>query len=121
VQLVIYAAAIGRPGEALVLDMGAPVRIADVAHQLMEIAGRNVDVVYTGLRDGEKLHEELFGVGEVDDRPIHPLISHVAVPAVDPTYADACALRLGVGDAMVVLTGGVAGRLDGSDRRWQPA
>ncbi|GAA1255209.1 nucleoside-diphosphate sugar epimerase/dehydratase [Pseudonocardia aurantiaca] len=120
VQLVIYAAAIGRPGEALVLDMGAPVRIADVAHQLMDIAGRNVEVVYTGLRDGEKLHEELFGVGELDDRPIHPSISHVTVPAIDPSYADECALRLGAGDAMVVLTGGVAGRLDGSDRRWQP-
>jgi hypothetical protein len=41
--------------------------------------------VYTGLRPGEKLHEELFGPGEHDIRSVHPLISHVDVPALDPT------------------------------------
>ena len=67
VQLVIQAAAIGRDGEALVLDMGEPVRIADVARQLVEQApGAPVEIVYTGLRPGEKLHEELFGDGEHD-------------------------------------------------------
>lgn len=86
VQLVVYAAAIGRPGEVLVLDMGKPVRIADVARQLMTLAGRSVEIVYTGLREGEKLHEELFGAGEVDRRPIHPLISHVDVPSANPEY-----------------------------------
>jgi FlaA1/EpsC-like NDP-sugar epimerase len=104
VQLVIYAAAIGRPGEALVLDMGAPVRIADVARQLMEIAGRTTEIVYTGLREGEKLHEELFGDHEVDRRPIHSSISHVEVPDLDPAGAGACAECLGVADALVVLT-----------------
>jgi FlaA1/EpsC-like NDP-sugar epimerase len=110
VQLVIYSAAIGRPGEVLVLDMGAPVRIADVARQLMEIAGRTTEIVYTGLREGEKLHEELFGDHEVDRRPIHPSISHVEVPDLDPANAVACAQSLGVEDAMVVLT--AAGRLE---------
>jgi FlaA1/EpsC-like NDP-sugar epimerase len=84
VQLVIQAAAIGRGGEALVLEMGRPVRIAEVARQLAEHANSTVDIVYTGLRPGEKLHEELFGAGEYDLRPLHPLISHVAVPPLDP-------------------------------------
>jgi FlaA1/EpsC-like NDP-sugar epimerase len=85
VQLVIQAAAIGRDGEALVLEMGAPVRIDEVARQLAEYAGVAVDIVYTGLRPGEKLHEDLFGDGEVDVRPLHPLISHVDVPPLEPT------------------------------------
>jgi FlaA1/EpsC-like NDP-sugar epimerase len=82
VELVIQAAAIGRPGEALVLDMGAPVRIDDVARQLIDLADRQVQVVYTGLREGEKLHEELFGDGEADHRPLHRAISHVSVPTL---------------------------------------
>ncbi|MGW4498378.1 polysaccharide biosynthesis protein [Micromonospora sp. NPDC004336] len=84
VHLVLQAAEIGRDGEALVLDMGEPVRIADLARQLAEQAESNVPIVYTGLRPGEKLHEDLFGAGEVDTRPLHPLVSHVTVPALDP-------------------------------------
>ena len=84
VQLVIQAAVIGHDGEALVLDMGEPVRIADVARQLVDWSERDVEIVYTGLHHGEKLHEELFGAGEPDVRPVHPLISHVQVPAVPP-------------------------------------
>ena len=80
VQLVIQAAAIGRDGEALVLDMGSPVRIADVAEQLVAQSPDPIEIVYTGLRPGEKLEEDLFGDQEVDERPIHPLISHVEVP-----------------------------------------
>jgi FlaA1/EpsC-like NDP-sugar epimerase len=87
VQLVIQAAAIGGGGEALVLDMGSPVRIADVARQL--IGDAPVEIVYTGLRPGEKLHEDLLGRGESDVRPLHPLISHVAVPPLDPALARA--------------------------------
>ncbi|WP_182558875.1 polysaccharide biosynthesis protein [Microlunatus kandeliicorticis] len=81
VQLVIQAGAIGADGEALVLDMGTPVRIADVAEQLIKLEGRPIEIRYTGLRPGEKLHEELFGAGEHDERRAHPLISHCAVPA----------------------------------------
>lgn len=80
VELVIQAAAIGRSGEALVLDMGKPVRIVDLARQLMALTGQSAPIVFTGLRSGEKLHEALFGPGEIDERPLHPLISHVAVP-----------------------------------------
>ncbi|MGX6600627.1 polysaccharide biosynthesis protein [Micromonosporaceae bacterium Da 78-11] len=87
VHLVIQAAAIGRDGEALVLEMGRPVRIAEVAQQMAALAPEPVDIRFTGLRPGEKLNEELFGYGEVDRRPNHPLISQVEVPPLDPTQA----------------------------------
>ena len=84
VHLVIQAAAIGRGGEALVLDMGRPVRIAELARQMAELAPVPIRIEYSTLRPGEKLHEELFGDGEVDRRPLHPLISHVEVPPLHP-------------------------------------
>lgn len=87
VQLVIQAAAIGRDGEALVLDMGEPVSIDAVARHLIELSGKHVEIEYTGLREGEKMHEELFGEGESDSRPIHELISHTSVPPFDPFEA----------------------------------
>ncbi|HPU13629.1 MAG TPA: nucleoside-diphosphate sugar epimerase/dehydratase [Aeromicrobium sp.] len=80
VQLVIQAAAIGRDGEALVLDMGEPVKIDDVAKQLIQQSRRQIEIVYTGLKPGEKLHEVLFASAEADERPFHPLVSHVVVP-----------------------------------------
>ncbi len=80
VELVIQAAAIGSPGEVLVLDMGKPIRIDDVARKLVAAATHHIDIVYTGLRGGEKLHEDLLGDTEPDHRPIHQLISHVQVP-----------------------------------------
>ncbi|MCC5952474.1 MAG: polysaccharide biosynthesis protein [Acidimicrobiia bacterium] len=83
VQLVIQAGAVGRDGEALVLDMGEPVRIDDVARRLVTESTRPVEIVYTGLRPGEKLHEVLLGSDELDERPSHPLISHVRVPLMD--------------------------------------
>jgi FlaA1/EpsC-like NDP-sugar epimerase len=83
VQLVIQAGAIGSSGEALVLDMGTPVSIYDVAKQLVTNSGKPVEIEIVGLRAGEKVHEELFGDGEVDTRPQHPLISHVPVLPVD--------------------------------------
>jgi FlaA1/EpsC-like NDP-sugar epimerase len=87
VQLVIQAAAIGRDGEALVLDMGEPVSIDSVARQLIELSGKSIEIVYTGLREGEKMHEELWGDGEPDLRPVHPRVSHTRVPAFDPLDA----------------------------------
>ncbi len=83
-QLVIQAGAIGERGEALVLDMGEPVRIVDVAERMIALSGKGIEVVFTGLRTGEKKHEELIGDGELDRRPLHPLISHVTVPQLDP-------------------------------------
>jgi FlaA1/EpsC-like NDP-sugar epimerase len=87
VQLVIQAGAIGRGAEVLILDMGQPVRIADVARRLIAESGRAIEIVYTGLRPGEKLHEALFASGEADERPGHPKISHASVPPLDPDEA----------------------------------
>lgn len=90
-QLVLESAVIGTSGETLVLDMGMPARIADVARRLVQRAERDdIEIVYTGLRDGEKLHEDLFGHGEVADyRPLHPLVSHVTVPPLGLHSTDA--------------------------------
>jgi FlaA1/EpsC-like NDP-sugar epimerase len=84
VHLVLQAAVIGRGGEVLVLDMGEPVRIADMARRLAASTDRDLEVVFTGLRPGEKLTEECLGRGETDHRPYHPLICQVPVPALDP-------------------------------------
>ncbi|MDX1625755.1 MAG: nucleoside-diphosphate sugar epimerase/dehydratase [Wenzhouxiangellaceae bacterium] len=63
-QLILQAAVLGQGGEVFVLDMGEPVRISYLAEQLIRLAGkepgRDIEIVYTGLRPGEKLYEELF-------------------------------------------------------------
>jgi FlaA1/EpsC-like NDP-sugar epimerase len=84
VQLVLQAAVIGGSGEVLVLDMGEPVRIADIARRLSARSPDPVDIVFTGLRPGEKLTEDLFGQGEIGDRTRHPLIRHVPVAPLSP-------------------------------------
>ncbi len=83
VRLVVQAGALDSHGEVLVLDMGEPVRIADVAKRIAESAGRHIQIVYTGLRPGEKLAEVLLGPDEPDHRPNHPLISQAPVPPLD--------------------------------------
>lgn len=79
-QLVMQAGALAKPGEVLILDMGDEIRIDTVARRLIERSGRDIEVEYTGLRTGEKLHEELLGTDEVDSRPNHPLITQARVP-----------------------------------------
>ncbi|TBT82573.1 polysaccharide biosynthesis protein [Propioniciclava sinopodophylli] len=84
-ELVLQAGAIGQPGDALVLDMGEPVKIVDVAKRLLEESGRtDIEITYTGLRHGEKLHEVLFSQGEDHIETQHPLISCVPVPPITP-------------------------------------
>ena len=84
VQLVIQAGAIGGDGHALVLDMGDPVKIYDVARQLAGSRTPEVAIEFTGLRPGEKLHEDLFCSEEFPTRSTHELIRYVDVPALDP-------------------------------------
>jgi FlaA1/EpsC-like NDP-sugar epimerase len=83
-QLVIQAGAMGYNGEVMVLDMGEPVRIADLARRLIAEADRPVQIEYTGLRPGEKMHEVLFSPDEQAVLSEHPLISRVEVPPVHP-------------------------------------
>ena len=85
VALVLQAGSVGDNGEVLVLDMGAPVCIKAVAERLIRRSGSHIDLVYTGLRPGEKLHEVLLGEDEPDVRPNHPLISQVPVPPLATT------------------------------------
>lgn len=87
-RLTAFAGAIGRPGEALVLDMGAPIRIADVARRFARQYSPELHVIYTGLRSGEKMHESLFAENEEDLRPFHPLISHVPIKPLSITSLD---------------------------------
>lgn len=79
VELVIQAGAIGDAGDAFVLDMGEPVRISEVARRLVEQAERPIEIIYTGLRAGEKLHEVLLGEDERGAPTQHPLITRVQV------------------------------------------
>ncbi|MGO2003116.1 polysaccharide biosynthesis protein [Arthrobacter rhombi] len=87
-QLVIQAGAIGRGGEVMILDMGKAVRILDVAEHMIQLSGKDVEIVITGLRPGEKLHEDLIGEGEGDERPLHPKISHAHIDVLDPAVMD---------------------------------
>ena len=115
VQLVIQAAAVGRDGEVLVLDMGEAVSIDAVARRLARQASRPVEIVYTGLRPGEKLHEDLLADDERDERPFHPLVSQVPVPPVAPVLAlamDPFASRSDVVHSLSAVCG--AGQLTGS-------
>ncbi|MFZ4668165.1 MAG: polysaccharide biosynthesis protein [Microthrixaceae bacterium] len=90
-ELVVQAGALGADGEVMVLDMGEPVRIADLAKRLVAQSDRPVEIVYTGLRPGEKMHEILFAPEEESTISEHPMIHRVGVPplsAVDVAKID---------------------------------
>lgn len=88
-QLVLQSAAIGRDGEVMVLEMGNPVKIDDVAKTLIDMSGRkDVEIAYTGLRPGEKMSEELFTPGESIKGTDHELVSSVDVPRLSPQVVD---------------------------------
>lgn len=77
-QLVLQAGALGHESEIFVLDMGPPVKVVDLARDLIRLSGgvegREVDIVFTGLRPGERLHEELYDVDEQRIATPHPKI-----------------------------------------------
>jgi FlaA1/EpsC-like NDP-sugar epimerase len=77
-QLVIQAGAMGQGGEIFVLDMGEPVRILDLAHDMIRLSGyrvgEDIEVKIVGLRPGEKLFEELYEDHELHQRTSHPKI-----------------------------------------------
>ena len=79
VHLVLQAAVIGDHSETLILDMGEPIKIDDVAKLMIEKSGRDISIVYTGLRTGEKPAEVLFASTEITVTKSHPLIFHTRV------------------------------------------
>lgn len=87
VRLVVQAGAIGSPAEVLVLDMGEPVKIVDLAQQLIDLLKPGTRIEFTGLRPGEKLHEVLIAKSEVGTARIHPRITHTTAEWAEPADA----------------------------------
>jgi FlaA1/EpsC-like NDP-sugar epimerase len=87
VQLVLQASVMGQGGEVFVLDMGEQIKVADLARNMIVLSGlvpgKDIQIVYTGLRPGEKLYEELFEAGEQVELTSHQKI-HRAVGGVLP-------------------------------------
>jgi FlaA1/EpsC-like NDP-sugar epimerase len=104
-SLVIHAGAVGQPGETLILDMGAPVRIVDLAERMAALAGKSgLPIVYVGLRPGERLHEQLIGDTEEDTRPSHPLITQVPVPPLSLSAVEDIDVYVPRGELAATLT-----------------
>ena len=80
-ELVLQAGAIGKGGEIFILDMGAPIKIVDLAKKMIELSGRDeIEIEFTGLRPGEKLYEELL----IDESDMHTEYDSITVAA--PTH-----------------------------------
>ncbi|MBM3146448.1 MAG: polysaccharide biosynthesis protein, partial [Actinobacteria bacterium] len=81
VRLVLQTAVMGAGGEVFVLDMGTPVRIVDLAREMIRLSGlepeKDIAIVFTGVRPGEKLDEKLFNDAEQVGRTVHPKITTV--------------------------------------------
>ena len=91
-SLVVQAGAIGGEGEIFVLDMGEPVRILDLARNMIRLSGkepdRDVPIEFVGARPGEKLNEELWGEDEEVRPTAHPKILRVTRPSADPALLE---------------------------------
>jgi len=91
-QLVLQAAAMGQGGEIFVLDMGAPVRIADLARKMIHLSGYSeseIRIEFIGLRPGEKLHEELLADAEHTRQTPHPKLRIAQGRAVENGFLEA--------------------------------
>ncbi len=120
VSLVVQAGAIGGRGQVLVLDMGEPVRIVDLAQNMIRLSGkeprlpedpatssRDVRIAFVGSRPGEKIHEELWTEGEAVGETTHPKILRLSRPPVDPEWLEEQLTELerlaGEGDTLEVV------------------
>ncbi len=114
VSLIVQAGAIGGRGEIFVLDMGEPVRILDLARDMIRLSGkepdRDVAIDFVGARAGEKLNEELWGEGEEVGETHHPKIQRARRPPIDAAWLED---ELGVLERLVEQgdTLGLVGRL----------
>jgi FlaA1/EpsC-like NDP-sugar epimerase len=92
VQLIIQAGAIGESGDVYVLDMGTPVKIIELARDMIRLSGkepeRDIAIEIVGARPGEKLHEELWADGEDAAPTQHPKILRCATQPVDPLWLE---------------------------------
>jgi FlaA1/EpsC-like NDP-sugar epimerase len=90
VSLIVQAGAIGGRGQVFVLDMGEPVKIVDLAREMIRLSGKvpgkDVAIEFTGVRPGEKLHEELWSAGEVVEPTAHPKISRATRAQIDAAW-----------------------------------
>ena len=96
-SLVVQAGAMGGRGQVYVLDMGEPVRILDLAKQMIRLSGRDeasVPIVFTGVRPGEKLHEVLWNDGEMVGPTSHPKIMRAARAPIDHAWLEDRLLEL---------------------------
>jgi FlaA1/EpsC-like NDP-sugar epimerase len=115
-QLIVQAGAIGESGDVFVLDMGEPVKIVDLASNMIRLSGRepgrDIAIEFIGARPGEKLHEELWADGEQAEPTVHPKIFRASAQNVDPVWLDEQLGELGQlvesGDTL-----GLVGRLGG--------
>ncbi|MDE7135629.1 MAG: polysaccharide biosynthesis protein [Muribaculaceae bacterium] len=87
-KLVLEAATMGHGGEIFVFDMGEPVKIVDLAKRMIKLSGVQVEIKFTGLRDGEKLYEEVLNEKETTLPSVHPKIMVAKVREYD--YATIC-------------------------------
>jgi FlaA1/EpsC-like NDP-sugar epimerase len=87
VQLIMQAGAMGRGGEIFILDMGEPIKIADLARDMITLSGlepdKDIKIVFTGLRPGEKLYEELLSDGEEVKSTLHDKIKVVGADEIE--------------------------------------
>jgi FlaA1/EpsC-like NDP-sugar epimerase len=92
VSLIVQAGAIGGRGQVFVLDMGEPVKIVDLAREMIRLSGKepgkDVEIEFTGVRPGEKLREDLWGVGEVVEPTVHPKISRATRAQIDAAWLE---------------------------------
>jgi FlaA1/EpsC-like NDP-sugar epimerase len=96
-SLVVQAGAMGGRGQVYVLDMGEPVRILDLAKQMIRLSGRDesqVPITFTGVLAGEKIHEVLWNEGEMVGPTSHPKIMRAARAAIDHEWLDECLTEL---------------------------
>jgi len=108
-QLVLQAGLLGDGGKVFALDMGEPVRIEELAREMVRLSGFcpgvDMDIRYTGLRPGEKLFEELFGSGEEQKSQVHLKVFEAVQAPQDPAR-----LEQGLRDLMALLADSGPGR-----------